>query len=337
METFEKEEDNIIHFNNNICRNRKQIIQCDEQVIVKLSVDLIRFSIQSYQLNNSNFYKLFNAIKNVSIGKSKFSKLDGVLYIESRKYIIKIGNKLHKIYALLPCSSALPILLTVHDADSKVLQYLEPYLSPLQYHISWIEYTMDFISKNKDHVYQFMLSYFLLKWPGKKYVNKIYKTSFYRNDLRGSETKGLRGYQKQLTDTLGNTVDSVRIELLAKRKLLKKHNIQTISDFLSSNSSIVIKYITFKKFNYSIFIKRLREQGYDHFGVDQMIDLYISSISNGHIELANETAKNMYIKNDSDTYLVKHEFDKYFMSKIAGLSFVNGDTFSVSLGKLKMA
>ncbi len=322
-------------FYNNISQNRKRTAEIDHEVTVKLSVDFVRFSISYRQLDDNKFLNLFNAIRRLSTEKPEFHFINGKYYFKSKKYTIRIKNNTYVIIATLPYYDSMPILLTVNDADLQVVRYLEPYLSQLRYHISWIEYTIDFFSNNAKRVYQFMLSHLLLKWPGKKSVSKTYETTFYRNDLRGSGTKGLRCYHKKILDSFGREIVSIRVELLAKRQLLKKYNIQSISDFISSNSDIVIKYIAFKKFNYSIFIKRLRELGYDQIGVSQEINRFKKNINNGFLQEANQAAKKMRIRNESDTYLVKHEFHDYFLSKLRGLSFINGDSFSFSLDKLR--
>ncbi len=174
------------YFYNNINRNRKEIYENSEQVTVDLSIDFVRFSIPYHQLNNKNFLQLFNVIRRKIICSPEYKHTKSRFYIKGSKYTIRIKNKIYVITATLPFYDSMPILLTVNDADSQVLRYLEPYLSQLHYHISQIEYTMDFFSNNKEQIYQFMLSHLLLKWPGKKYVGTNYEDTFYRNDLRGS-------------------------------------------------------------------------------------------------------------------------------------------------------
>ncbi len=326
------------NFNNNICRNRNQIIHKSDQVTVNLSVDFIRFSIKSFYVNNVNFDKLFNELKRLSVGPSKYRWTNGRKYSESKKYMVKLNDKLYKVVAIrAPYHDSLPILITVHDIDKQFLLHFEPYLSQLNTSISWIEFTMDFITQKKDELYSFMLSNLMLKWPGKKYVGKSYKTTFYKNDLRGSETKGLRGYQKTLKDSKGNSVESVRIELLAKRKLLKKNGIETVVNVLASDSSIVIKYLIFKQFNYTLFTKQLVELGHDKDSIDQMNQKYQQAISNGYLYEANELAKIMPPEGTTRNFLNKHSFNQFFMFNISGLSFVNGDSFSFSFDKLIVA
>lgn len=332
LETSEKKPEQ--NLNNYIIRNRNKNYS-SSTATVKMSVDFIRFSIKSYQFNNNNFYNLYNVIKSMIVAEPKFRLTGKRGYYQSKTYNIKFNDKYYKIVSTrVPDSTMFPILLTIHDVDESLLLHLQPHLNRLDHHISWVEFTLDFISNVPEQVYQFMLSHLWLKWAGKKNENLIYDTTFYRNDIRKSQTKGLRGYRKQLSDDQGNNVESVRIELLMKRQLLKKKGIQNTSDMLNLNSQLVIKYLTFKHFNYNLFINRLKESGNDQCGVNQLVSLIKETIGNGLLDLSNETALKLSKKNDSDTYLVKHGFHDEFMRNISGLSFLNGDCFNVDIGEM---
>ncbi len=259
------------NLNNYIIGNRNKNYSSSEATVM-MSVDFIRFSIKSYQFNNKNFYNLFNIIRSMNVDEPKFRLTGKRGYCQSKTYNIKYHDKYYKIVsARVPDSTSFPILLTIHDVDQNLLLYLQPHLNRLDHHISWVEFTLDFISNTPELVYNFMKSHLWLKWAGKKNENLIYDTTFYRNDIRKSQTKGLRGYRKQLQDGQGNKVESVRIELLMKRQLLKKKGVENISDTFNMTSQLVTKYLSFKKFNYNLFITRLKESGNDQCGVDQMV------------------------------------------------------------------
>jgi hypothetical protein len=190
---------------------------------VILSIDFIRFSIDSIHFNNEEFYTLFNEIKRMSVASSEFRFKLGYGYTETKKYVIVFNKKNYEVIASRsPLESYKPILLAIHKPNEELLQHLKPFLNLMMYHVNAMEFTLDFISNEPKELYNFMKSHLLLKWSGKKNMNLNYETSFYRNDIRNAKGKGLRCYLKDIIGANDELLESVRVELLMKRPLFKK-------------------------------------------------------------------------------------------------------------------
>ncbi len=303
---------------------------------VKMSIDFIRFSIKSINLNNTEFYNLFNVIKGMSVEESNFHFVDGYGYSQIRKYSIEFQNKIYKVVASrCPSDWNLPILLTVHEPSVQLLQYLKQYLAKVNYLVSSIEHTLDFYSDVPDQIYQFLKSHLLLKWAGKKKLTLNYPTTFYRNDIRNSRGKGLRCYRKQHDIGNGESVESVRVELVMKRPLLKTKSVSTIDNVLNMDCMIAMKYLSYKDFNFNKFTNRLKNKDYTQQQIDQFLTVFKNDIKNGFLYELNNIALSYSQNYDTDDYLIYHDFQQYFMGLINGKSFINGDTFSVDLDRMQ--
>jgi hypothetical protein len=100
------------------------------------------------------------------------------------------------------------------------------------------------------------------------------------------------------------------------------------------DNMIALNYMSFKDFNFNKFINRLKEMKYDQQKINDIVNQFRQDIKNGYLHELDETALNYSKKYESDCYLEKHSFHQYFMSKVRGLSFINGDSFNVDLGKM---
>ncbi len=318
---------------NNITRNRINNHN-SSTATVKLSIDFIRISIDSKHYNTAIFYNLFNKIESMSILSSEYRFKYGVGYSQVKTYYISFNNQVHEVVTLrCPSDVYMPILLNIHEPTEHLLRHLEPYLNPMKHRVSQIENTLDFIGNQPDEIYQFMKEHLMLLWPGKKRLNLNYKTTFYRNDIRGARGKGLRCYRKSIKDENGEKAESVRVELLLKRRLLKDKKINTIDDVFLMDQSIPVKYLAFKQFNNELFINKLKDLGYGQEFIDNMLVAIRNDNKNGFLYESNVTAKTYYEKG-SLHYFKHHDFNKYFKGLIVGNSFLNGDTFDVDVGKM---
>lgn len=303
---------------------------------LKLSIDFIRFSINSRHYNNIEFFNLFNEIRARSVASSEYRFKVGIGYTETKKYIISLNNRSYEIIASRsPLESFKPVLLTIQEPDEQVLQHLKPYLNQMLYHVNSIEFTLDFISNVPTQVYQFMKSHLLLKWSGKKIFNLSYATTFYRNDIRKTKGKGLRCYLKDVIDTNEELVESVRVELLIKRPLFKKKFIGSIDDVLKMDNKIALNYLSLKDFNFNKFINRLKEKKYDQQQINDIVNQFKQDIKNGYLYELNDIALDYSKKYDSDCYLERHVFHKHFFDSVNQLSFINGDSCVLDIGKMK--
>ena len=98
---------------------------------------------------------------------------------------------------------------------------------------------------------------------------------------------------------------------------------------------IAMKYLSYKDFNFNKFTNRLKNKDYTQQQIDQLLTVFKNDIKDGFLYELNNIALS-YSKNyDTDEYLIYHGFHQYFMGLINGKSFINGDTFSVDLNRMK--
>lgn len=318
--------------------HRNQILSYTEQsTTVMMSVDFIRISIDNIYFNTKEYLSLFNEFSRMSVTSSKLRVTGGEGYNMTKKYIIKFNNQIYKVEASKSNSTAyLPTIIKIHKPDTHLLKYLEPYLKLMLHKVNAVEFTLDFIGYQYCQIYKFMDEHLLINWPDKKKFKKKYKTTFYLNNIRKSKSKGGRCYIKTLTGDDGNTVESVRVEVLLKRRILQRKTINSITDFLKMDNIIPLKYIAFQNFNFNYFYNKMSDEcHYCKQDIESLISSFKNEIKNGNLDELNDKAKAHYNNDDGYiTYLKHHSFHKYFMSKASGLSFINGDIFSVDVEKM---
>ena len=320
------------NFYNYITKNRILNSQ-NNQVLVKMSIDLLRISISKFHFNKEEFFNLFNVIARFSSSIEKYIDHDKV-YSDGKDYEINYLGEEHLVIARnAPCVEYLPMQITIHEPTRQLLNYLTPYLNKMIHNISQVEFTLDCISDEPHKVFQFFKQHLLLSNPGRKSFNLNYDTSFYRNDIRGARGKGLKCYWKTITFGKSNLVQSIRVELTMKRQLMKSKGIDSINDFLSMNNNIPVKYLLFRKFNYGKFHSKLVEQGYGSEFITNLLTDIKSDVNNGFLYESNVTAKTYY-KKGSLTYLDNHGFHEHFRNSISGKNFLNGDIFSVDMDRM---
>ena len=116
--------------------------------------------------------------------------------------------------------------------------------------MSYVEFSFDFYSDHPARLYQFFKRSLFLKWPGKKF-NPGYTSTTYLNNIRQSKSKGVRVYRKEETN-----IEAVRVEVVYKRKMLKKLGIVAVKDLLTIKPSIVTKYLKLMSFGFELFRAR---------------------------------------------------------------------------------
>lgn len=315
--------------------NRNRIFNTNEQsIIVNLSIDYIIITISQKYFNSNAFHSLFNMINGLSIS-TKFRRTNGDEWNEIRRNIIRFNNKTHKVISLRASSVPyLPIIIKIYQPDANLLNHFNSYLNQLEHLVSNVEFTMDFIGESPDHIYKFMKEHLLLMWPGKKLYKPNYETSFYGNNLREATGKGSRCYQKYIKDVDGNVLKSIRVELLMKRRMFHNKEINTMSDFLSMDNMIPLKYLSFKEFTFNKFHNKLsNEVGFYKIMIDDVLESFKNKIKNGDLDLLNDLAKTYYEKG-SLRYLQDHDFNKYFKGLFNGKVFINGNSLVVDADKM---
>ena len=315
--------------------NRNRIFnQHKQSILVKLSIDYIIITIKQKYYNSNEFNKLFKMINDNSIS-TRFRPTNGDEWNEIRRNIIKFNNKTHKVISLRASGVPyLPIVIKIYQPDVTLLNHMNSYLNKMEHLVSNVEFTMDFIGEEPDHIYKFMKEHLLLMWPGKKLYKPNYKTSFYGNNLREATGKGSRCYQKHIKDVDGNILKSIRVELLMKRRMFHNKEINTISDFMSMDNMIPLKYLSFKQFNFNkLHNKLIDEVGFYKIMVNDVFESFTNKIKNGDLDILNDLAKTYY-KKGSLSYLQQHDFNKYFKGLVDGKVFINGDSLVVDGEKM---
>ena len=141
-----------------------------------------------------------------------------------------------------------PILMKIEKPNMKTLNFIHNFAveNQIQYHISSMELTFDFLTTNKE-AFEAMLSFLIqhvyLKWAGKSFEHD-YETTKYIGNPRKTRSKAIRIYKKEVL----YENDKARLELILKKNILNRHNIESIKD-LNKNLyyEIVNKYIEFKE------------------------------------------------------------------------------------------
>ena len=141
------------------------------------------------------------------------------------------------------------LLIKILQPDRNLLLHVDELLNNV-FSISYIEFTFDFYSDHPARLYQFFKRSLFLKWPGKKF-DPGYTTTTYLNNIRQSKTKGVRIYRKEETN-----IEAVRVEVVYKRKMLKKLGIFAVKDLLTIKPHIVTKYLKLMSFDFELFRAR---------------------------------------------------------------------------------
>jgi hypothetical protein len=244
-------------------------------------------------------------------------------------------NYLNKKYELnVACASKQqykPYLLKIHDPTEQVLRYLQKYLDQVTYyHTHSIEFTYDFYSKDNDLVRNFIKRHVVVSWRGKQNYHPEYEKSFYGNNIRFARGKGLRAYEKE-EEKNGGKQEFVRLEMLLKRSILKSNGIHDIDDVIGLDSRIPNKYFSFKTYNYSKLKTRVADSSNWKGRFDELKNNIQSEIEEGYLYEVNKHSLNWYKRYYSDSYLKVTKYWKHFTHQFRGSSFLNGDSFMLSL------
>ncbi len=214
----------------------------------------------------------FNALKNIipEYTNSKYicsKKFDPNKYVYdySEEYQIQGFEKTLRLFNSSEMNFR-PILMKIEKPNMKTLNLIHNFAveNQIQYHISSMELTFDFFTKNidtLDAMYSMLVQHVYLKWAGKSFEND-YETTTYIGNPRKTISKAIRIYKKEYED---KKKDRARLELILKRRLLKRQNIESITDLEKDvYYQIVNKYIKFKDLRLNVYekkyLRKLRKQ-----------------------------------------------------------------------------
>jgi len=289
------------------------------------SLDFIRLNIHQNKNSDYLMLQLFNQIKHLSMGQSEHRYTSQNGYNQSRKYLINTDEKKHEVI-ISKCAneSYMPYLLKIDEPDNKIIQIINECVSQLSYcNFTAIEFTLDFICDNPLRLYQFMKETMLISWRGKP-LDVTYQSTVYLNNIRTANGKGGKFYLKTLQDHEGNMREVVRVEITLKRNVLKRKQVHNFEDLRKLTIHDVFHYITFKEFNENLFFNKLLNLNYQREQIKSIIEEIRNLIKDGLLYDANVMAKS-YLKNKS--YLKPHPFNKHFITRSSGCTFLNGDVF----------
>ena len=221
---------------------------------LKPSMDYIVLSIQRI-----DFHSLKNIIsKNSNFIQASQYRLD-YLFDFSMEYQMPEYN--NKVFRLLTSKENpfLPILMKIEKPNIKILNFMHNFAvsNKIQYKISSMELTFDFFTQNidtLDAMYSMLVQHVYLQWAGKSFEND-YETTTYIGNPRKTISKAIRIYKKEFEDN--KKKDRARLELILKRRLLKRQNIESITDLQEdAYYQIIDKYLKFRDLNLNAYERK---------------------------------------------------------------------------------
>ena len=183
-------------------------------------------------------------------GSTNYYKTKSFAYNRVLKCSYNYNSSSYTIFLIRANKAFLPkLLIKILQPDRSLLLHVDE-LFHNDYNMSYIEFAFDFYSDHPARLYQFFKRSLFLKWPGKKF-NPGYTSTTYLNNIRQSKSKGVRIYRKKEPSK-----EAVRVEVVYKRKMLKKLGIVAVKDLLTIKPSIVTKYLKLMSFDFDIFKER---------------------------------------------------------------------------------
>lgn len=301
-------------------------IHKNEDVFVTPKVDVIRIAINRQLNSNQSLNNFFNKINSICITKSTPLKQNKSGYNHSRKYTIKINEKCYES-VLSECRGEpyMPYLLAVHEPDRDFIIEFEKILLLLdQYNLNAVEFAFDFEHENTKKLYNFLKKTVTLAWQGKPF-HLPYETTHYLNNNWVSSSKAGKIYQKMITQENGKAKEVIRLEITFKQRILFRVRIRKCSEIFQIKIEDVIKYFSFKCFNFNLFINKLQRSESKLENLNELLVLFKNDISNGFLVETNDTAKT-YCNNK--TYLKYHLFNNIFKDMLIGGTFWDGQIYS---------
>jgi len=285
----------------------------NETFLWNLTIDFV--IINPDKTNKQQFQNYFNTFSSLSTSIRHY-KTKNPKYNKVTKFDMSYDNSVYKVYFMRPNKSYLPkLLIKVLQPDDKLFRFLHD-LFHSGYKLSFLEFAFDCYTPLLKEFYQFIKSRLYLKWPGADF-NPGYVSTTYFNNIRKSATKGVRVYIKEV-----NHNRFVRIEIVYKRRLLKRMGINTIEDLFKIKTSAVTKYLRLMIFDYELFRKRCFSRrgsnGVTFRELDTIIENIDTLIERKSIRAASEYARNFA----GCSCLKEHEQNDKFWEVINNKSFL---------------
>ena len=276
-----------------------------------LSIDYV---IITPQKTDSQFQHYFNTFSSLSSSVRHY-KTKNPKYNKVTKFNMSYDNTVYRVYFMRPNKPYLPkLLIKVLQPEAKLLRFLHDLFNS-GYTLSFLEFAFDCYTPRLKEFYQFLKSRLYLKWPGTDF-NPGYVSTTYYNNIRKSATKGLRVYIKEFKRSR-----CVRVEIVYKRRLLRRIGLNTIEDLFKIKTSAVTKYLRLMMFDYEVFRKRCFSRrglnGVTFKEIDAIIENIETLIEKKGIRAAGEYARNFA----GCSCLKEHEQNEKFWEIINNKSF----------------
>ena len=285
----------------------------NETFLWNLTIDFV--IINPDKTNKQQFQNYFNTFSSLSTSIRHY-KTKNPKYNKVTKFDMSYDNSVYKVYFMRPNKSYLPkLLIKVLQPDDKLFRFLHDLFNS-RYNLSFLEFAFDCYTPRLKEFYQFLKSRLYLKWPGTDF-NPGYVSTTYYNNIRKSATKGLRVYIKELKRNR-----CVRMEIVYRRRLLKKVGLNTIEDLFRIKTSTVTKYLRLMTFDYDLFRKRcFSRRGLNGVTFKETYEI-IANIEN-LIEKKSIRAAGEYARNFAGCSCLKeHEQNEKFWEVINNKSFL---------------
>ena len=251
-------------------------------------------------------------------GPTNYYKTKAFAYNRVLKCSYNYNSSSYTIFLIRANKAFLPkLLIKILQPDRKLLLHVNELLHN-DYNMSYIEFAFDFYSDHPARLYRFFKQSLFLKWPGKKF-DPGYTSTTYLNNIRQSKSKGVRVYRKEETN-----IEAVRVEVVYKRKMLKKLGIVAVKDLLTVKPPVVTKYLKLMEFNFDLFRARcFRRRDNSNINIndlDSIVDQIEHMIDSKGIREADMYARQFA----GQTCLAENEKKAKLCKAINKLSFFNG-------------
>ena len=246
---------------------------------------------------------------------TKYYKTKSFAYNRVVKCSYNYNSSSYTIFIIRSNKAFLPkLLIKILQPDRNILLHVDELLHN-DYNISFIEFAFDFYSDHPARLYRFFKQSLFLKWPGKKF-DPGYTSTTYLNNIRQSKSKGVRIYRKKEPSK-----EAVRVEVVYKRRMLKKLGIVAVKDLLTIKPSIITKYLNLMEFDFDLFRERcFRRRDNNNINIndlDSIVDQIEHMIDSNGIREADMYARQFA----GPSCLVDHEKKDKLCKAINKLSF----------------
>lgn len=286
-----------------------------QNITTCFSIDFLRVFIPSsiIPLHQINSFLRSLSIPSwlITRGKGRYtSSINGIDYIGyARKFFIGGGGYTGCIIQFYQPSKQL-----LHEAHKQ----LEG-----QYILSAVEYSIDMFCSDPSKLFGLVKYTKVLKWSGKSVKTK--HPTVYAGNIRKSRSKGSRTYIKNLDGRY-----AVRIEMVLKRRVLKKRNVNTMIGACNLKAEQVFEHLAFRELRLKTINKKVAKLYGKHLTREvaglpcaQWAAMFFNSAAITELEGGIKDINSLLTKLiKKGVYLQDHPFHHAFFNMIKGQLFV---------------